>query len=378
MKKQSAFSLKDQLFNHKTVSQLAEWLYQNNKKFPKDAFIEECISLFPNLELKQRITHIATILHRYLPSDYSNAVEHILASLPPELDPNQTDNDFGSFIIAPLGEYVRMYGCSEKYFEISWYALTEITKRFSAEFAVRTFINRFPIRTYAKFEELAMSSNYHQRRLVSEWSRLTLPWAEKITSWSPEQIIRLLNTLYTDPTRYVTRSVANNLNSMSKLYPQVVIKTLQRRHSESKQSPDEFHWIQKHSLRTLLKQWNSNAFAMLRYTQGDYLCVKNLKVSSQVILWEHFEISFDLAATVWILGKCRVEYAIRYLRKNWTHSRAVYKISEFDSTKTTKSFSKRQPIRLMTTRALYPGKHHWQIIVNWKKLKAWSFELYIS
>jgi hypothetical protein len=122
MKKETTFSLKDQLFNTQTVSQLAWWFFTNDDRFPKDSFIYDCITKFPVLELKQRITHITQTLHHYLPKDYPQALEVILRTLPPELDPTKTDDEFGSFIITPLGEYISTYWCTQEYFEISCHA----------------------------------------------------------------------------------------------------------------------------------------------------------------------------------------------------------------------------------------------------------------
>ena len=168
MKKQSTFSLKDHLFNRKTISKLARWFSNNDESFDTNQFIVDCVDEFSHLELKQRITHITQVLSSYLPHDYAKALQVIHSALPSELDPTKTDDDFGEFIIAPLSEYVSTYGCSEQYYEASRHTLIEITKRFSVEFAVRKFINRFPEKTYQKFQELAYSDNYHQRRLVSE------------------------------------------------------------------------------------------------------------------------------------------------------------------------------------------------------------------
>lgn len=374
MKKATTFSLKDQLFNFKTVSTLAERFFVNDSSFPTQQFIDDCVSEFPQLELKQRISHITSVLYKYLPDEYPAAVTLILQALPPELDPNNTDNDFGEFIIAPLSEYISTYGCTEEHFELSRHALTEITKRFSVEFAVREFINTFPHKTYKKFQELLHSDNYHQRRLVSEGSRITLPRAVSI-SRTPQQIIKLLDHLYADPTRYVTRSVANNLNGLSKIDPEAVFETLKRREKEWEQKPHELEWIKKHALRTLLKQWNTQALRQFGYYDPIYLSVKNFKYTKKISIWEAFEMNFDLIADEGVLGKCKIDYAIGYLKKNGKHNDTVYSIQKIDSQETIISCVKRQPMKLMTTRDIYPWEHLVKILVNGKILSSWSFML---
>jgi hypothetical protein len=92
--KKEKFSLKDALFNEKKVTYLANLLEKNIKNFQKDNFIKEVCDDFPKLELKERINHIAFILEKYLPKSFEEASNVIINSLPKELDPNNTDNDF--------------------------------------------------------------------------------------------------------------------------------------------------------------------------------------------------------------------------------------------------------------------------------------------
>lgn len=154
---------------------------------------------------------------------------------------------------------------------------------------MRTFINTFPGESYHKFEKLLMSDNYNKRRLVSEWSRIILPRAANIFR-TPEQVIALLDHLYADSTRYVTRSVANNLNGLSKIDPTLVLETIQKREEEWKQDPQEFLWIKKHALRTLLKQLHPQAFAEFGYHDPSHLRVAKLKYTKQVTIGDTFKI----------------------------------------------------------------------------------------
>jgi len=137
------FSLKDELFNPQKVKQIATEIKGVHKKFEQNAFEKETVEAFENLELKERITHIRNMLAKYLPNDYVEATNIILKALPPQLDPNKTDDDFGEFIYAPYGDFVVTFGCTEAHLAFSLNALREITKRFSVEYAIRDFINNF-------------------------------------------------------------------------------------------------------------------------------------------------------------------------------------------------------------------------------------------
>jgi 3-methyladenine DNA glycosylase AlkC len=103
--------------------------------------------------------------------------------------------------------------------------LEEITKRFSAEYPIRAFWKTFEEETFEKFVEWSKSPYYHVRRLASEGSRPRLPWGKKILLHYTRTEV-FLDVLFTDTARYVTRSVANHLNDISKIDPEFVMRKL--------------------------------------------------------------------------------------------------------------------------------------------------------
>lgn len=171
MKAETSFSLADQLFHKEKVTYLAKQFKAAYPRFSQKKFEQEVLASFPDLGLKQRISHITTCLKKYLPKSYPKALSVILEALPEALDPNKTDDDFGDFIFAPLSLYVAHYGCTKKHLEASLLGLKEITMRFSAEEAIRFFINAFPEETLDFLMECARDDHYHVRRLASEGTR---------------------------------------------------------------------------------------------------------------------------------------------------------------------------------------------------------------
>ncbi len=97
-----------------------------------------------SLELKQRIAWIAEKLIDQLPPSYPAAAALIVQSLPPPLDESKTDNDFGDFIFAPLGEIVVRQGVAREHLSVSLSTLKEINKRFSMEDAMADVHSRVP------------------------------------------------------------------------------------------------------------------------------------------------------------------------------------------------------------------------------------------
>jgi 3-methyladenine DNA glycosylase AlkC len=254
--------LKDRFFNRAKVATLATELKRAHPAFPAAAFVDQVMSRLSELELKQRIAWITDCLEKHLPGNYRRAVHTMLRSLPAPCDPELLDRDFGDFIYAPYSEYVARHGCTREDFDFSLASLRAITTRFSAEFAVRTFIDAFPDQTRTTLAEWTTDEHYHVRRLCSEGTRPRLSWANRLAT-PVEYALPLLDSLYMDPTRFVTRSVANHVNDISKLDPDLALDTLHRWRGSGRQRPKEIDYIVRHASRTLIKLGNPRAMELL-------------------------------------------------------------------------------------------------------------------
>jgi 3-methyladenine DNA glycosylase AlkC len=363
MKAETSFSLKDQLFNKDKVTFLAAQFAGVYPSFKTEEFIETVIIKFPELELKQRIEHITACLTMYLPDDYLTALEIIIRTLPAELDPDNTDDDFGDFIIAPLSHYVALHGCSEQYLDRSLAALAELTKRFSAEDAIRYFINQYPLQTLNFLEQCATDSNYHVRRLASEGTRPKLPWSQKLII-DYEQPMRLLDLLYADHTRYVTRSVANHLNDISKIAPELVLNTLGRWHRDGQQESKEMGYITRHSLRTLVKKAHPGALHFLGYGNKPDISIHTFETITPTIkVGEDFVFKVEFQANK--QQGMMIDYVMVIpVAKNRTTEK-VFKLKQCHLASGQRlALTKKHPMRLMTTRRLYPGRHLVKLRIN--------------
>jgi len=360
------FSLKDELFNPKKVNQIATEIKNVYKVFEQTSFEKETVEAFENLELKERITHIRDMLAKYLPNDYQEATTIILKAVPSELDPNKTDDDFGDFIYAPYGDFVATFGCTEEHLAFSLNALREITKRFSVEYAIRDFINTFPQETFAVLQECSVSDNYHERRMASEGTRPKLPWGKKLTTNYTEPI-ELLDNLYSDSTRFVTRSVANHLNDIAKIDADLVIETLKRWKSANKQNKKEMDFIINHALRTLIKDGNAEALKLLGYSSEPKISVNNFQLTDiEVQVGEYLEFSFDIEAQN--DEALIVDYIIYFQTKAGKLSPKVHKIKKLNLKKGKQiTISKQHLFKAnMTTRKLYSGEHRLVLQINGK------------
>lgn len=370
------FSLKDQLFNAEKVAYLAGLFQAADAKFPVDAFQQQVMAELPNLELKASIAHIATCLMGSLDADYPAALQVIVQALPPELDPTLSDDDFGDFIIAPLSHAVAEHGCKPQYVDQSLAALREITKRFSAEYAIRDFINAFPDQTMAFVQACASDSNYHVRRLASEGTRPKLPWGKGITL--DYQVMRpILTQLHADPTRFVTRSVANHLNDVSKIDPEWVVTYLQEWQVLAQQTPKELAYIKRHALRTLIKQGHAGAMELLGFTASPQFNIRKLAIHSAVVAVgdaAEFTLQFESLQA----QKLSIDYVMEYAATSASRkpSRKIYKLKQLSVAKgEVVQLNKRHPFKLMTTRRLALGPHTVTILINGQALTPLQFEL---
>ena len=371
------FSLKNELFNPKKVNQIASEIKAVYADFEQEKFEKEVTEKFPELELKERIAHIRDMFAKYLLSDYVEATNILLQSLPNELDPSLNDDDFGEFIYSPYSDFVVTFGCTEEHLDFSLQALREMTKRFSVEYAIRDFINEFPQETFDMLEACSLSENYHERRLASEGCRPKLPWGKKLNT-SYEKPIFLLDNLYADKTRFVTRSVANHLNDIAKVDAGLVIETLKCWKDSKKQEEKEMGFMLSHSLRTLVKDGNVDALALLGYGANPAIEVENFRVNIlDVSVGEALEFSFDIEAQE--DEALMVDYILCFQTIAGKLIPKVHKIKKLNVKKGKRvNIKKKHPFKAnMSTRKFYSGEHKLMLQINGKILEEVTFNLIV-
>ncbi len=369
------FLLKDELFNPGKVQMIATEIQAVYSAFDQKAFERDVLKSFPQLELKERIYHIRNMFALYLPEDYREAVGVLLQSLPGELNTHRSDNDFGDFIYAPYSEYVSAFGCNGEELSFSLQALREMTKRFSVEYAIRDFINKYPEETFEMLEVCSLSNNYHERRLASEGLRPKLPWAKKIDIKYNKALLILDNIFY-DNTRYVTRSVSNHLNDISKIDPLLVIATLKRWKASEKQNSKEMDYIINHALRTLVKDGNEDALELLGYFPDPAIDINDFVLENRSVnIGEALHFHFDLKAN----EDCKllIDYIIYFQTKSAKQSSKVYKIKKLSLEKD--EFAKIEKRHLfkvnMSTKKLHIGEHKVELQINGKLYASDVFNL---
>ncbi|WP_298841979.1 DNA alkylation repair protein [uncultured Roseobacter sp.] len=366
-----AVLLKDQLFNPESVEQLAGDFARGVPGFDRARFVEDALAGFPERELMARLDWLADCAEAQLPADFPDMVPLLHASMAPRLDPTRKDDDFGRFIHAVPGILAARHGL-EEHREAAMQVLYEATQRFSMEFWIRDFLIRWPSETLADLARWAGDDNYHVRRLVSEGTRPRLPWARAV-GLTPEQTLPLLDRLAGDSTRFVTRSVANHLNDLSRIAPDRVIAQLDAWSKAGRQTAREMTWMTRHALRTLIKNGHPEALALLGYSPDAPVDASVTIDTPVVAIGDRLAFSCRISATGDL--PVLVDYRIRFARPGGKTAEKVFKLRQSQiRAGQTLELSKEHPLKgNATTFTLHPGEHHLTLQINGRDRASAAF-----
>ncbi|MDR3047468.1 MAG: DNA alkylation repair protein [Bacteroidales bacterium] len=330
-------------------------------------------------ELKERMKHTALVLHDFLPEDFdlsAKIIEQIFAKLE-QIDSNVTSNEsvyLFEYMFFP--EYIERFGLD--HFETSVKTMEFVTQFTSCEFAVRPFIIKYGDRMIDQMLKWSLHKNEKVRRLSSEGCRPRLPWAMALPALKndPAPILPILENLTNDPSEWVRRSVANNLNDISKDNPDIVIAIAKKWKGIS----PETDAILKHGCRTLLKQGHPVILKYYQLNTSDKIELSNFKIiNPRLTTGDDLVFSFTLHNREITLQNIRIEYGLYYLKQNGQHSKKVFKISERTFQPDEKAdIVRKQSFRIITTRKFYSGLHKLSIIINGQEHTAAEFELVIK
>jgi 3-methyladenine DNA glycosylase AlkC len=325
------------------------------------------------LELKERMRRVTKVLHEVLSKNYKEDVQ-VLIRLIPELIKEGFKPDLLEFIFLP--DYIQTYGLA--YTRTSLHAMEKMTQFVSCEFAIRPFILSDPDPTLQIIRKWSTHTHPGVRRLASEGSRPRLPWAMGIPHLKKHlnQILAILENLKDDPSETVRRSVANNLNDISKDHPHLVSELTRLWLNDSL----ERKRMLKHACRTLLMQGNVQVLEIFGFQNLKNIEISVFKIHTpKVKIGNNLEFSFQLRNIDTHASLIRIEYGIYYLKANGQHYQKVFKISEKEcAAQSINNVEKKHSFRVITTRKYYRGKHFLSLILNGQELHKCSFELFSS
>ncbi|MDB5709647.1 MAG: alkylation repair protein [Sphingomonas bacterium] len=358
-------SARKEIFNADRIGHIAAETRAVFPTFDTAQFIALCSDGLDDLSLMARLRRVTEALHATLPDDYRTALE-ILRRLAPRLN--------SGFVTMVLPDYVALYGQHD--FDISMEALKFFTVFGSSEFAVRHFLRCDLNRGLAAMERWARDENEHVRRLASEGSRPRLPWSFKLAAViaDPSLTQGIIDTLKTDPSRYVRKSVANHLNDVAKDNPEWMLARIEAWPRDNVATT----WIARHALRTLIKRGDQRALAILGAGDAPEIRVVDFTVSPRSIpLGDNITLSIILRSTAKQDQRLVIDYAVHYVKKSGATAAKVFKLRTIDlKGGEDMSLTHRQPIRDFTTRTHHPGLHKIDLMVNGRVVAQGMFDLH--
>ena len=343
-------------------ARIARMIKSVDNAFDEDAFLADALDGYQALELTPRAWQIAHALGRHLPQDYERAIEILIASLGPKLEAAELTG-IDVFIYLPYVFFVAQFGVD--HFEASMRAQYELTQRFSAEYSIRVFLERYPQQTLARLQEWARDSKVHVRRLVSEGTRSRLPWAPRLRVFQedPRPVLELLDLLKDDPELFVRRSVANNLNDIGKDNPAALIETCRRWMEDA---TPERSWLVRHALRSAVKRGEPEALEILGFLPATGVQVRDIHIApAMASIGDAVTFTVDLSNEGSTTTQLLIELRVHFVKANGRPSPKVFALKELElpphgSARLTKTIS----IAQHTTRTHYPGEHRAEVLVN--------------
>jgi 3-methyladenine DNA glycosylase AlkC len=320
------------------------------------------------LELKARVNHIVLALGQELP-DFA-IIADTLCLLPQQWNNGNSSNPYSGFTAWPIIDYVSVFGIEHPV--LAFKTLEKLTPLFSAEFAIRPFIEKYPDAAFQQLIEWAKHEDKHVRRLASEGCRPRLPWGSQLKTLikDPNPIFPILELLKRDTSIYVQKSVANNLNDITKDNPDLVLSLCEQWQQDATQ---ETQWIIKHACRSLVKAGDKRCLMLLGVGHAN-IAYANLECPTSINQEDSLSFSFSMLSQQ--NQKLVIDFAIDFVRSRGKLNRKVFKLKTLNTKENEwVRLNKAYSFKTISTRKYHPGIHHLHIQVNGEIVASSIFDL---
>lgn len=359
-------------FHAGTADAIAAQVVAVHPAFDRSAFDTHVHDGFDALSLMARVRRVADGLVAALPADFTQALPIVEAALGEPPQALVEGEGIAAFRTAPFLEWVAIAGLATPAHALP--ALARLTRHFTAEFAIRPFLETHPDLTFAHVARWVDDPDARVRRLASEGTRPLLPWGRHVAALKsdPTRALVLIAPLAADPSDIVRRSAANHLNDVSRLSVELALahaSDWDRRHGEVARG------TVRHAVRNLVKQGHPDALRLLGFDVHGSVALRGLTLSARAVpIGGELVLDGVLHADAPVTA-C-VDFAVRYASARGAERLKVFKGSTVAITPGSPC-----PIRFRrdfvprTTRVLYPGAHAMQVRVNGVVLGEVDFEL---
>ena len=358
-----------------TVRRIAAMISAVEPAFPAAAFEADAVRGLAARELLARGDHVARALRAHLPEDVAAALAVLVRSLGPELPEEGLEGEgLAPFLYLPHVAFVRAHGLAA--FDAALRAQHALTRRFTAEWSIRPFLEAEPERTLAVLATWAGDPSPHVRRLVSEGTRPRLPWAPRLRRFveDPRPALGLLERLRDDPSPYVRRSVANHLNDVGKDHPALLLELAER---WLRGASEERRRLVAHALRSLARRGDPRALALLGHGARPRVALRAPSVApARVRIGERVRIEATLASRARTAQALAVNLAVHFVKARGEARPKVFRLRALTlpaggEVRVGRTLS----LAHLSTRRHHPGVHRIELIVNGVPFPLGRFEL---
>ena len=324
-----------------------------------------------NLELKQRVAFFAKATDSILPADNNQKIALIRDIIRIAREKGARDQNF---VFIFLCDIIGQVGLVEP--DMAIQAIEWMTSFTSFEFAGRQLYTDYPEKMLAQLPTWASHPDPNVRRYASEGCRPRLPWGLQLKAFvrDPAPILPILEMLQDDPSEYVRKSVANNLNDISKDHPGLVLDIIEH---WQQNAPEKRKKLLRQAARTLLKRGNTRALSLFdNHARVTFDITGFCTDKTMLRIGESLPFQAEIHNTYHETAAFRIEYVIYFVKANGQHSKKIFKISDTNLKPGEKrSITKQHRFAELTTRKHYEGKHDIALVINGKEGKTLPFVL---
>ncbi|AHC15329.1 DNA alkylation repair enzyme [Salinispira pacifica] len=376
-------SLTRETLNSESIARIAAQIKETWPEFPASRFRLEANRGLESLNFMDRAQQIRDCLIRRLPGNFREAAAILSSSVGPPAMEDAIQGVEG-FYILPMSMYISRMGLNDP--DAALPALYEMTRRFTAEFDIRPFLIRHEQQTLGFLMHITDDASPFARRLASEGTRPRLPLAPRLRRYidDPSPLIPILERLHDDPNEMVRRSVANNVNDISKDNPRMALELMQawtsrasaggeardeRTDSTEKGSASRPPWVVRHGVRSLVKSANPQALELLGYS-GARLRVAGFTLApEEVELGDALEMNIRIESAAHYDQKLLIQYIHRHPNARGGYGERSFFLKRTNlEAQTVLNVRKLHRFRASVNRRYYPGQHSMIIRVNGRRL----------
>lgn len=321
--------------------------------FDQKQFLTEVEPELVDKTLKQRVTATARVLGRHLPKNYVQAIG-VLRSLSNAIKSPMS----GMFI----PEFIGLHGLQE--LERSMGVLKQFNQIFPAEYGVRRFFTSNFAKTMEVMHIWSLESDPKTRRLAVLASRPLLPEAAPLKAVKDDRKATwpLIEALHMDPSPMVRRAVGDHLSDLIEIHPEWTSEELGKWDRFNPRTSE----IIDRAIRIQFKARNPVVYFLKGFEPAAKIKIEKFELSvPKLTIGGRQGFSFQLVSEAAHGQKLAIDFRIHYLTRDGDYDQKIFRIGRTDlGPKARQKFYRKKAFRSTPRRALFPGKHTIEILVN--------------